>query len=438
MEKTIKELIEQRDKLNESRAKLVAEIDGADEKRFKEIKTEISKIDFKVAELNRNIDEARAKEGAEKDEEEQRAARTPNGTPAGENNPNKVVLFDNNEQRTADADKATMLRAAKSALGKQVRSKIQDLPLNLTATEKRAVGIAITTTSTSYTAPSASTDGVNNGGIFIPQNVLYDLLEMDEVDSPFLRDIKATHITGALIFPYVAESSNGTGKGKKETEKSNDRSIKWDKLTLAQGNYPLTIEVTMELLAMTDEEFADYLLADLGTEVNLLLADEVLYGTGTDNRIAGVTVGATKGTYTAGAEAEAIKAGLLKLSKRARKGAKIYMSREMSLTMTFEKDKEGRYIFPIYNNGGITSIATIPVEVEEGLNDGDFVIGNAKNYKLNFIKPTEIYPELHGKTRTLEYTAHLMVGGKAAPGKFFYGTKSTSQTGGGTGTGGEG
>lgn len=433
MEKTINELIEQRDKLTEGRAKLVAEIDGADEKRFKEIKTEIAKTDFKIGELDRAIDEARAKEETENGEAEQRAARTPNGTPAGDNNPNKVVLFDNHEQRAADADAATMLRAAKSALGKQVRAKIQDLPLNLTATEKRAVGIAITTTSTSFTPPSADANGVNNGGIFIPQNVLYDLLEMDEVDSPFLRDVKATHITGALIFPYVAESNNGTGKGKKETEKSNDRSIKWDKLTLAQGNYPLTIEVTMELLAMTDEEFADYLLADLGTEVNLLLADEVLYGTGTDNRIAGVTVGATKGTYTAGAEAEAIKAGLLKLSKRARKGAKIYMSREMSLTMTFEKDKEGRYIFPIYNNGGITSIATIPVEVEEGLNDGDFIIGNAKNYKLNFIKPTEIYPELHGKTRTLEYTAHLMVGGKAAPGKFFYGTKSTSQTNGGTG-----
>ena len=439
MEKTINELIEQRAKLNESRAKLVAEIDGADEKRFKEIKTEIAKIDFKVAEIDHSIDEARASEDAAKGEAEQRAARTPNGTPDGDNNPNKVVLFDNNEQRKAseDADKATLLRAAKSALGKQVRSKLQDLPLNLTATEKRAVGIAITTTSTTYTPPSADANGVNNGGIFIPQNVLYDLLEMDEVDSPFLRDVKTTHITGALIFPYVVESSNGTGKGKKETEKSNDRSIKWDKLTLAQGNYPLTIEVTMELLAMTDEEFADYLLADLGTEVNLLLADEVLYGTGTDNRIAGVTVGATKGTYTAGAEAEAIKAGLLKLSKRARKGAKIYMSREMSLTMTFEKDKEGRYIFPIYNNGGITSIATIPVEVEEGLNDGDFIIGNAKNYKLNFIKPTEIYPELHGKTRTLEYTAHLMVGGKAAPGQFFYGTKSAAQSGGNP-TGGEG
>ena len=181
----------------------------------------------------------------------------------------------------------------------------------------------------------------------------------------------------------------------------------------------------MELLAMTDEEFTDYLLADLATEMDLLLSDEVFYGTGTNNRIEGVTVGATKGTaYAAGKEADAIKAGLLSLSRRARRGAKVYISRSMSLEMTFEKDGNGRYIFPIYNNAGISSIATIPVEVDESLSDGDFIIGNAKNYILNMTKPTEIYAELHGKRRVIEYTAHLMVAGKAAPKKFYYNTKA--------------
>lgn len=319
-----------------------------------------------------------------------------------------------------------MLRFAKTAFGKQVRAKLNNLKVDLSKNEKRALGVAITTTSTTYTAPANEIDGVNNGGIFIPQNILYDLLELDEVDSPFLRDVAPTHIKGATIFPYVIEASNGTSKGKKETVASEDRSVKWGKLTLAQGNYPLTIEVTMELLAMTDEDFADYLLKDLGNEINLLLADEVLYGTGTDNRIAGVTIGAIQGTaaYKAGSEADAIKEGLLTLSKRARIGAKVYISRSMSLAMVFEKDNDGRYQFPIYNNDGIKAIATVPVEVEEGLADGDFLIGNAKNYKLNFVKETEIYPELHGKDRVIEYTAHLMVAGKAAPNKFYYNKKS--------------
>lgn len=305
--------------------------------------------------------------------------------------------------------------------------QLQDVKIDLTANEKRAIGVAITTTATEFTAATASKDGVNNGGVFIPQNVLYDLLEMDDPDSPFLRDVNPTHIKGALIFPYVVESNNGTGKGKKETVAANSRAIKWDKLSLAQGNYPLTIEVTMELLGLTDEEFVDYLLADLANEINLLLGDEVLYGTGKDERIEGATVGAIAGDpYESGNAPAAIKAGLLALSRRARKGAKIYVSRSLSLDLAFEKDENGRYIYPIYNNDGITSIATIPMEVDEGLHDGDFLIGNARNYKLNFTKPTEIYAELHGKTRVIEYTAHLMVAGKAAPKKFYYGSQKAA------------
>lgn len=414
------------------RAALIAEIDGADEKRFAEIKAELAKVDYQL-ELADGDEKRAAKNNADDND---RAARDKTPTPAesGADERGKQIIANNGNVATtgvatADMSKETALRFAKSAFGKQVRAALDKLPANLSENEKRAIGIAITTTSETYKAPSATENGVNNGGVFIPQNVLYDLLEINAPDSAFYRDVAATHIGGALVFPYVIESSNGEGKGKKETEKSNDRSIKWGKLSLAQGNYPLTIEVTMELLALTDEEFAEYLLADLSNEMNVLLADETLYGTGTDERIEGVTVGAIKGTaYAAGGEADAIKAGLLKLNRRARKGAKVYISRSMSLDMTFEKDKEGRYIFPIYNNTGISSIATVPVEVDEALHDGDFIIGNAKNYKLNFTKSVEVYPEVHGKTRTIEYTAHVMVAGKAAPDKFYYGKKSTATT----------
>lgn len=404
--------------LNEKRNALLAQVDSADAEAFAKIKEDVAKLDYQIAEEERSAEGAR--KAAEK-EAELRAARDPQDTEKRD----KVVLFDNKEVAEDGFAKADGLRFAKTGFGKQVRSALQGLKVDLTKNEKRALGIAITTTSENYVAPSAQADGVNNGGIFIPQSVLYDLLEKDEVDSPFLRDVKTSHIKGALVFPYVIEASNNGSKGKAEKTPSTDRSIKWGKLSLAQGNYPLTIEVTMELLALTDEEFADYLLADLGNEINILLADEVLYGTGTDDRIAGATLGATAGTaYTTGGEAAAIKAGLLALSKRARKGAKIYVSRSVSLDLAFEKDGDGRYIFPIYNNTGISSIATIPVEVEEGLHDGDILIGNAKHYILNFTKPTEIYAELHGKTRIIEYTAHLMVGGKAAPNKFYYVTKA--------------
>ena len=409
-------------KLLERRAALMAEVEKpeTDEKRFAELRAEIAKIDFAIEDAEKQL-------AKEEREEEERAARKPNSDPAPETRGKGITLFNGATENAADLTKPELLRHAKTALGKQIRMQLQDVKIDLTANEKRAIGVAITTTATEFTAVTASKDGVNNGGVFIPQNVLYDLLEMDDPDSPFLRDVNPTHIKGALIFPYVVESNNGTGKGKKETVAANSRAIKWDKLSLAQGNYPLTIEVTMELLGLTDEEFVDYLLADLANEINLLLGDEVLYGTGKDECIEGATVGAIAGDpYESGNAPAAIKAGLLALSRRARKGAKIYVSRSLSLDLAFEKDENGRYIYPIYNNDGITSIATIPMEVDEGLHDGDFLIGNARNYKLNFTKPTEIYAELHGKTRVIEYTAHLMVAGKAAPKKFYYGSQKAA------------
>lgn len=403
--------------LNEKRATLLLEVEGADEKRFAEIKAEVERVNYQIAQCEN--EEARLKRAAEL-----RSAREPSGAavPSAE----AVLLFDTRGADARGERSPDVLRRAKAAFGKQVRAMLNKTEARLDAGEKRALGIALTTTSESYAKPTADADGINNGGIFIPQSVLYDLLETDAPDSPFLRDVGATHIKGALIFPYVEETV-ATTKGKKESVPADDRSVKWGKLSLAQGNYPITIEVTMELLAMADEAFADYLLADLSCEINTLLAEEVLYGTGNDDRIAGVTIGAVAGdAYEAGKEADAIKAGLLRLSRRARRGAKVYVSRAMSLEMTFEKDDNGRYIFPIYNGTGITSIATVPVEVDENLRDGDFVVGCAKNYKLNFIKPTEIYPELHGKTRVIEYTAHLMVGGRAAAGKFYYGKRANA------------
>ena len=413
--------------IKEKRAALVEEVEGATEERFAQIKQEIAKYDFMLEEA-RKTEEA----VAEKREADKRAARDPNGAKDGEDHApeqrEKVILFSGSNPQTSEdkeLDKPTALRHAKSAFGKQVRAMLNKTEANLNTNEKRALGIALTTTSENFVAPGAEVDGVNNGGIFIPQNVLYDLLETDTPDSPFLRDVEATHIKGALIFPYVIEETPATRAGKKEGDEAEDRSIKWGKLPLAQGNYAITIEVTLELLAMTDEEFATHLLSDLSSEINYVLTDEAFYADGKNERIEGVTVGAIAGTpYVAGKEADAIKTGLLSLSRRARKGAKVYLSRSMSLEMTFEKDNNGRYIFPIYNSTGITTIATIPVEVDENLHDGDFVIGNAKNYKLNFTKPVEVYPELHGKKRVIEYTAHLMVAGKANPKKFYYGKKA--------------
>lgn len=409
--------------LREKKGSLLAEIDSADEKRFAEIQVAVNKINFQINQLDEEERSLEEQEKVEQREEELLAGREKRDV-------SKIAKFN---QKTSNTDtpmsKADRSKYSKSAFGKELRAMLNNSSFEFNENEKRALGVSLATTAKEYVKATADKNGVNNGGIFISDNVMYDLLEIDTLDSPFLRDCMPTHIKGALIFPYAAEKTlpAKTARGKKEGEKADDLSIKWDKITLAQGNYPLTIEVSMEVLALADDMFAQYVLDELRNEMDLLLGDEVLYGSGTDDRIEGVTVNSIKGEYET--IADGIQTAFKTLSKRARKGAKLYISHLTSLNLAFEKDNNGQYLFPIYNQAsGIKSIVQVPVEIEEGLADDAFLYGNAKNYKLNFTKATEVYSELHGKTRVIESTAHLMVAGKAAPNKFYYGTKKVTTT----------
>lgn len=403
-------------KLREKKASLLAEIDLADEKRFAEIKTEIEKINFQIC-------ESTEEDSNERKQEELLAGREKREIAA-------ITEFNLKRSKgNEELSKEERSKYSKSAFGKELRAMLNNSSFEFNENEKRALGVSLTTTAKEYVAATAEKNGVNNGGIFISDNIMYDLLEIETLDSPFLKDCMPTHIKGAVIFPYVEERTlpAKTARGKKEGEKADDLAIKWGKMTLAQGNYPLTIEVSMEVLALADDMFAQYILDELRNEMDLLLGDEVLYGSGTNDRIEGVTVSAIKGEYET--LAEGIQTAFKSLSKRARKGAKLYISHLTSLNLAFEKDKNGQYLFPIYNQAtGIKSIVQVPVEIEEGLVDDAFLYGNAKNYKLNFTKATEVYSEVHGKTRVIESTAHLMVAGKAAPNKFYYGTKKETES----------
>ena len=49
---------------------------------------------------------------------------------------------------------------------------------DFTEGEQRALDVALTTTATTYVAPSSGADGVNNGGLFIPETVSMEILRV--------------------------------------------------------------------------------------------------------------------------------------------------------------------------------------------------------------------------------------------------------------------
>lgn len=293
--------------------------------------------------------------------------------------------------------------------------------------ELRALGVATTTTSETYVAPSSGADGVNNGGIFIPQEVMLDILREEELESPIYRDIVTTAIKGKVKFPYRVSKSGA--KTKAELSPTENESVRWDILNGATGNYTDSIVITFEEEAMAIAEFTDYLISLISESMRELLINDYIYGIGTADHVKGITLGAIDGSYagTVTDLREALESGIKLLPVKARAGAKIYVATDIFDAITFTKDKNGNYVLPVLNGGGLTRMSSFPVEADPNLAAGDFIIGNVgKFYKANINKGMELGVDVSNKKRIKEYTAHMMVTAAPVPNSFVYGKKKTS------------
>ena len=74
--------------------------------------------------------------------------------------------------------------------------------------EKRALGDAVTTTATEFVASTEDTQGINNGGLFIPTSVRQDLMEIITKQSPIFRDVRKLQVAGNIDLPYLFSSDD--------------------------------------------------------------------------------------------------------------------------------------------------------------------------------------------------------------------------------------
>ena len=334
------------------------------------------------------------------------------------------TLANREERKVKEFTKFNVLKSDeyRSAWAKKLMCKPES---DFTEDEKRALGVALTTTATTYTEPASGTDGVNNGGLFIPETVSMEILKEVELESPFLRDIAKTYIKGLISFPYK-ESGSGAEWPTEGTDNQLE-SDKWGELTFSQMELSKTIRITWKLEAMAVEEFINYIIGEVAREMRENLADKPFYGTGV-KEISGITLDGNNidAEYESTVNAlDAIKAALVKLPKRRRTGAKIYLSDSMALDISFMKDSNGAYLNNPVNGVALNSIAKYPVEVDPFLKDGDFIIGNAKWYKMNFNENLSITKDIIGRARVNDYTGYCVVGGAPVPGSFVYGHKKS-------------
>ena len=295
----------------------------------------------------------------------------------------------------------------------------------LTVAEQRALDTALTTTATTYTAPTANVDGVNNGGLFIPTDINLELMQRIGLVSPIFRDIRKTSIPGLMNYPYLDTIS--AAKNVTEAAKSPELSAKWLNLNLALSEIAATIAVSWRLRSMAVDEFFNYLFDELSAQVEEKSIAEVIYGNGaTGNQMKGISVDAIAHEYE-GTALDGIGAALGKfVNKRHKVGAKIYVSPSVIEEISFTKNEVGDYIHDPINGIGVTSIAGYTVEADPYLNDGDFIIGNiGRYYRMNENEPLSIAIDTSGKTRRDDYTAWGIWAGALQPNTVIYGSKDT-------------
>lgn len=338
----------------------------------------------------------------------------------------RAKLEENKEERKLNMENIEKLDIrtafAKHILFQSTNGKRSDA--KLTEAEQRALGVATTTTSETFVAPSESVDGINNGGVFIPQEVMLDILREEELESPIYRDIVTTAIKGKVKFPYRISKTGA--KTKAELSPTENESVQWGILSGVTGNYTDSIVITFEEEAMAIAEFTDYLISLIGESMRELLINDYIYGTGTNDHVYGLTHGAIDATYTDTTDYRvALESAIEKLPVKKRAGAKIYVASNIFDKITFTKNKNGDYILPVLNGGGLTKLSTFPVEMDVNLAEGDFIIGNlGKWYKANINKGMELGLDVSNKNRTKTYTTHMMVTAIPVPNSIVYGKAS--------------
>ena len=303
----------------------------------------------------------------------------------------------------------------RSAWAKKVMGLSED---KFTEDEIRALGDAVTTTATTFVGSTSDTQGINNGGLFIPTSVREELMELISKESPIFRDIRKLAVNGNVDLPYLFEADDAAWYV--ELTDTKNEGIEFKNLQLTGWELAKDVVITWKLEEMAVDSFIEFIIDELYNKMGKALINAVIYGdgeakpTGVTNGLVAVTTGAN--------QIENILNTYRSLSQDAKVGAKVYISPEANLDIVSYKDNNGNYPFL----AGVPAVKGIDIEVDPYLANNDVVAGNMRNYILNENTPVRLDKESTVKGRKVTYGAYGIYDGKAKPGAFALGRKPIS------------
>lgn len=306
----------------------------------------------------------------------------------------------------------------RSAWAKKVMGYAEE---KFTEDEKRALGDAVTTTATGFVASTANTQGINNGGLFIPTSVREEFMERLSEMSPIYRDVRKLQVNGIIDLPYVDSADNA--KWYAELTDTENEGIEFKSIQLTGWELAKDVVITWKLEEMAVESFIEFILDELTEKMGEALIDAVIYGDGS-GKPTGITHGLTP-VKEGATPIDCLINTYKSLNQKARRGAKGYISTNVNIDIVGYKDKNGNYPFL----QGLATNKLVSVEVDPYLKDEDIVVGNCKKYILNENTPLRIDREKTVKGRKTTYGGYSIYDGKAKPNSFAYGQYTPSEAG---------
>lgn len=382
------------------------------EARKKSIRDEVEGIEDleKIKELNNEVDtlDEELKEINEQEKNDNIAAKL-------DENDNKAEQILKEEENMDEKRFDLSSKEYRSAWAKKVMGLPEE---KFTKDELRALGDAVTTTATTFVASDADTQGINNGGLFIPTSLREELLELISQESPIFRDIRKLAVNGNidLLYLFAADDANWYA----ELTDTTNEGIEFKNLQLTGWELAKDVVITWKLEEMAVDSFLDFIRDELFNKMGKALVNAVIYGDGS-GKPTGITNGLSPVT-TGSDQIENILNTYKSLSADAKVGAKVYISANANLDIISYKDSNNNYPFL----AGIPAVKGFTIEVDPYLQNNDVVAGNCRNYILNENTPVRLDRESSVKGRKVTYGAYGIYDGKAKPSSFALGRYSST------------
>lgn len=273
--------------------------------------------------------------------------------------------------------------------------------------------------------------------LVIPETIKAGIWERAGELHPVIQDLYATFVKGDLTI-IKDTSADSDADWVDEADESSDATFTEGELNLTGCELCKSITVSWKLKKMSMDDYIPYIIRKLGKKVGSAIAKALFTGNGRPGasdswkpQAKGVCTALAAETdtpqvisYTA---ADGIKYNTLTKAMAAiqsvyKSGASIYAKNTTiwnQLANILDTNKRPIFV-PDVATGGVGRIFGLTVKEEDGVAEGEIVIGNYKDgYVFNFNESMTIYTEEHVKARTTDYMAYGIADGDVLDTKAF-------------------